>query len=562
MHRRLVAICISALIVFSSTPALPQQQKGVDYSRSPAAPMIGKARELIEAKREYSAALVVLQDAIKLDPKNPFAYQWRGTAYNRMGQYALAIPEFDQALRIDPRLAGALSGRGIARHFLGDSGTGLADLNASIAISSRDARTFYNRGMIYSDVGEQKHAIEDFEKAINLNPAMTDIYGAIGRAHLRLKQYDQAIKAYDEVIKHGGRERPHSGRGNAYLNLGKYDLALADANQAIRFNAGFVEGYMLRARIHLETAKFPEGIADYGKALSLDPKLLGAFLGRARARELARDYANSLIDFEAALAIDQTHGVAIAGRDRIKAKMGTATNTGVPQRGRVALVIGNSRYGVIDNLPNAERDARLVSDGLRRSGFENVEVLINGSRENTLAALASFNRRAAAAEWAVVYYAGHGVELDGNNYLVPVDVQFANDADIPKESIALDHILNAVAGAGRLRLVILDACRENPLVAQIKGKEGSSSGKGLARIEPETGTLVAFATKHGHLATDGAGQNSPFAESLVRRMNSPGLEINQLFRLVHDDVFAATNKVQQPFTYGQLSAQEFYFKPR
>jgi tetratricopeptide (TPR) repeat protein len=341
-----------------------------------------------------------------------------------------------------------------------------------------------------------------------------------------------------------------------------HELAISDFNQAIQLKPDHVDAFWLRGRAHLETTRFKEAISDFDKALMLQPKLLSAILGRARAHEMTRDYAKSLADFELVLAMDEHQGVAVAGRDRIKLKMGAVAEASVQQRGRVALVIGNSRYGVIDNLANAERDARLVADSLRRSGFENVELLIDGSRDRTISALMAFSRRVAAAEWAVIYYAGHGVELDGSNYLVPVDVQFEVDSDIPKESIALDELLNAVGAAGKLRLVILDACRENPLVAQIKGTEGSSSGKGLARIEPESGTVVAFATKHGHLATDGSGQNSPFAESLVRRMNSPGLEISQLFRLVHDDVYAATNKKQEPFTYGQLSAREFYFKSR
>src|SRR5581483_2967939 len=97
------------------------------------------------------------------------------------------------------------------------------------------------------------------------------------------------------------------------------------------------------------------------------------------------------------------------------------------------------------------------------------------------------------ADWAVVYFAGHGVELDGSNYLVPIDVKYENDADIPKESIALDQVINAVAKASKLRLVILDACRDNPLIAEMKGLQPSAAGRGLARIEPESGTLVAFA---------------------------------------------------------------------
>ena len=187
-------------------------------------------------------------------------------------------------------------------------------------------------------------------------------------------------------------------------------------------------------------------------------------------------------------------------------------------------------------------------------------MLLDGSREAVTAKLKSFAEAAAKADWAVVYYAGHGIEFDGSNYLVPVDVKFEQDADIPKESVALDNVLNAVGVAGKLRLVILDACRENPFATDMKRTDAASVGRGLARLEPESGTLVAFATKHGRTATDGAGLNSPFASALVRRMLTPGLEVNQIFRLVHDEVLVETEKQQEPFTYGQLPAQQFYFK--
>jgi len=118
-------------------------------------------------------------------------------------------------------------------------------------------------------------------------------------------------------------------------------------------------------------------------------------------------------------------------------------------------------------------------------------------------------------------------------------------------------MLNAVGGADQMRLVILDACRENQFAGE---KKSLSVGRGLTRIEPESGTPVAFATKHDHYATDGASDHSPFTALLINRLMVPGLEINQLFRMVHDEVYASTAKRQEPFTYGQLSAQGFISK--
>ena len=140
-------------------------------------------------------------------------------------------------------------------------------------------------------------------------------------------------------------------------------------------------------------------------------------------------------------------------------------------------MIGNSHYKGIDKLANPERDATLLYDAFRRLGFEQVQLVIDGSRAATVLALKSFAEAAANADWAVVYYAGHGIEFDGSNYLVPVDVKYDQDADIPKESVALDQVLNAVAGAAKFRLVILDACRENPFVPEMTKSDNSTIGR-------------------------------------------------------------------------------------
>jgi uncharacterized caspase-like protein len=117
-------------------------------------------------------------------------------------------------------------------------------------------------------------------------------------------------------------------------------------------------------------------------------------------------------------------------------------------------------------------------------------------------------------------------------------------------------------GAKKLRLVILDACRDNPFISRMKRSVASRSiGRGLAQVEPESGVLIAFAAKHGQVAMDGDGQNSPFVTALIKRMAMPKLEINKLFRLVRDDVLASTGKRQEPFIYGALSGEDFFLRP-
>lgn len=229
---------------------------------------------------------------------------------------------------------------------------------------------------------------------------------------------------------------------------------------------------------------------------------------------------------------------------------------------RVALVIGNSRYMHAGALENPQSDATAVSSAFRAAGFQTVLMKTDLTQQAMLASLREFASVADTADWAVVYYAGHGIEFGGVNYLLPIDARLEVDRDIELESIDLGKVLAAVEGAKRLRLIILDACRDNPFAAQMRRSVASRSiGRGLARVEPEPGTLVAYAAKHGETASDGAGGNSPFADALVRRIKQhPPIEVRRLFDYVRDDVLKATNRKQQPFSYGSISAEEdFYF---
>jgi uncharacterized caspase-like protein len=175
--------------------------------------------------------------------------------------------------------------------------------------------------------------------------------------------------------------------------------------------------------------------------------------------------------------------------------------------------------------------------------------------------LRSFSALAEGADWAVVYFAGHGIEVGGVNYLIPVDAKLTNDRDVQFEAISLDQIMTTVEGARKIKVVILDACRDNPFAAQMRRTVATRSiGRGLSRVEPEGASLVVYAAKHGQTALDGAGSNSPFADALTKRIAAPGIEISKLFRLVRDDVLEATAGRQEPFTYGSLPGREdFYF---
>lgn len=178
---------------------------------------------------------------------------------------------------------------------------------------------------------------------------------------------------------------------------------------------------------------------------------------------------------------------------------------------RVALVIGNSAYKSAP-LSNPERDVDAMAKAFRAAGFDTVQVHKNLTREGMSRALDAFEAASDGAEISAIYFSGHGLEINGTNYLLPVDAKVATAREVKFEAIPLDDLVQASHGATRLRLILLDACRDNPFVAQSRG----ASGKGLARVEAsQADTLVAYATTAGATAIDGDGKTSPFAAALA-----------------------------------------------
>ena len=225
---------------------------------------------------------------------------------------------------------------------------------------------------------------------------------------------------------------------------------------------------------------------------------------------------------------------------------------------KVALVIGNSNYQKVINLPNPSNDADDVAALLTQMGFEVFKRKDLGFNEMRLA-LGEFSRKAKRADIALIFYAGHGIEVDKHNYLVPTDAVLANSDAVDYEAVPLDMLMRATNGAKRLSLVMLDACRDNPFLQSMANTGGTRSiGRGLAQVEPTRGTLVSFAAKEGTLANDGDGRNSPYTKSLLKNLQQPGVDIQFMFRKVRDDVLQSTNGGQEPFTYGSLPGQEIF----
>ena len=225
---------------------------------------------------------------------------------------------------------------------------------------------------------------------------------------------------------------------------------------------------------------------------------------------------------------------------------------------RVALVIGNGEYKVGERLANPVSDAKLIATALKTARFEVVEAKFNLGITEFRQSLRRFQSQADGAAVAMVYFAGHGIEVGGVNWVVPTDAELRVTRDLEYEAIKLDLLLHALGGA-KLRVLALDACRNNPF-----GRSWQSSSRlvtrGLNRQEADN-VLVLFAAAPGQLADDGEGANSPFASALAKRLPQEGLAIQLLGGLVRDDVMAATGENQRPYVSASITGEPYYLVP-
>ena len=225
---------------------------------------------------------------------------------------------------------------------------------------------------------------------------------------------------------------------------------------------------------------------------------------------------------------------------------------------RVALLIGNGAYEHAPVLKNPGNDSSDLAETLKAVGFD-VTLHTDQGQAAMLDTLRQFQRKARGADIALVYYAGHGIEIDRQNYLIPTDARLETDTDINFEAVPLETMIFAARGAKRLSMVIVDACRDNPFASSMSREDSTRSiGRGLSAVEPTANTLVAYAAKEGTTASDGAGRNSPYAGALIKALQKPGLEVGLMMRQVRDSVLEQTSGQQEPFVYGSLSAEQIF----
>ncbi|UGY05896.1 caspase family protein [Bradyrhizobium quebecense] len=513
-----------------------------DYDQSIAinpsfAPSYGQRAKVYLQNQDYDRALSDFDQAIRLKPAGPFSAGWfnnRAELFVATGDYDRALADYGKSIELDPSSWYAYVNRALVYDFRGKDRLAALHCQDAIKLAPRAAGPYYCRAVVEISAGDLDNAGRDIDRAIATQDGQSEFYSLRGLTLASRGELDQAMRDYD-----------HATQLNAQGALNYARRGLADEKK------GDVEGARADFRHALDVIGLDQLDRTQGQRVARE--------GLQRLDQVAITEKSVVADHSAAKPGPANPAPALAAAVPIP-PIGAGQKATTTER-RIALVVGNSKYRSVPALPNPGQDAAAIADTLRAVGFQDVRLVSDASRDSLVEALKSFANAADGADWAVIYYAGHGMEMAGENYLVPVDAKLATDRDVPFEAVALTQVMGATEGARKLHLVILDACRDNPFANQIKRTVASRSiGRGLAQVEPDSGTLVVYAAKHGQVALDGEGGHSPFVTALIKRMQTPRIEIRKLFDLVRDDVMAATDRRQQPFSYGSVpGSEDFYF---
>jgi tetratricopeptide (TPR) repeat protein len=462
---------------------------------------------------KYELALRDNMQAVQLDPSNANGYASRCLTYVRKGEFDLAIADCSSALEINPNYAFAYGGRAAAYFYKRDYARCIEDASRSIALDPKLSSAWHVRGRAYAELGQIDRGLVDIGHAINTEP----------KAPL-----------------------PYNGRGLLLAKKGQHQRALDDFSRSIALNAKEAEPFANRAELYWKLGQRDRAIQDARMVLALPATAPLARDAQVRAAELITQLTLAPSN-SAPQSAWPTNNNRPPAAPPIPALPGGTVK-------RVALVIGNSSYSGVGALRNPVNDGRAIAAAFRGVGFTEVVERYDLPLGEMSQVLKDFGDRTNGADWAVVYYAGHGMEMNGAAYLLPVDAKLEKDTHVNDETIALDRVLEKVEGARRLKLVILDACRNNPFIARMARSASStrSIGRGLPALEPEGDVLVAYATKHGTTALDGEGANSPYAKALVEHIPAPNVDIRVMFGRVRDTVRKTTRNLQEPYTYGSI----------
>ncbi len=619
---RVIAIIVGVLFAASALADNRKDCKGPDPERSIMAcsAIIKAGRETKKnlaaaysnrgnsyiKKGEYGQAIADYGKAIELNPKYAEAYGGRGAAYSNTGEYGRAIADFDKAIALKPKNADAYRSRGFAYAGKGDYERAIADYDKAISLDPESVLSHYRRALAFAAKGDDASAITAYRMAIGLDPKQAMGSNELGAAYIRKGELDSAIAALDKAINvNPENAEAYGNRGLARLKKGDYEGSVADLDKAIGLDPTSPGNYTHRGLAYYGKGDNDRAIADYDKAISLDPKHGLAYFHRGEAYEKKGQDDRVLADLRLAAAnLPPAESEAVKAQTRIAeleqemaaaakaaaeaelakkqalAKAAPAPAAPPPAKKRVALVIGNSAYENADELVAPGNDARAMSQMLSDMGFS----VISGmdlSKAEFETKIAEFAAAAKSADLSLVYYAGHGLQVAGRNYLVPVDAKVEDHAAVGAELISVEDIVNRMGDENQTGVLLLDACRKNPFLKSLAQSLGAARAgsfsdglaaifgrapvapvnQGLAAMTPERrGLAIGYAAAPGDVAADSAGPNSFFTAALLKHLPAAGLKLELALEEVRADVVAATNNGQSPWTYSGLST-EVFLKP-
>lgn len=413
-------------------------------------------------------------------------------------------------------------------------------------------------------------AISDFEAAITFIRDYWEAYNNKGLSLTFLNRSNDAIVSFTKSMEINKNVTSLTNRAQTYILMNDFNKGLQDLDQALILDPNYADAYFNRPKANAATGQIDQAHSDINKAISINSQPIYLSI-RGIILESKNDIKGAIGDYNLVKESNSTDPAAQAAKAIANSRLLVLviqtpsiqnTKPSNPNSNRVALVIGNSSYLGVPKLLNPTNDAQAMASIFRKLGFTEVIERYDLSRFAMEQVLREFGDKVIDADWAVVFYAGHGMEIGGRNYLIPVDAQLTRSDHIHDEAVPLDRVLTKAANAKILRLVTLDACRDNPFSRKIlqNSTVNRSIGRGLARIKPSSGVLIAYAARDGSVALDGSSQHSPFTEALLANLDQPQLDIRILFSKVRDAVMAKTKGQQEPFTYGSLPGEALYFK--
>lgn len=496
------------LAIATSSPA---QARGADAA----------CTQSTDADVKMKACTDLLQSGRRVSTADKAKYlAYRGWAHTQKQDYPAALADLDMSITLDDRQFGSHGSRAGIHRVLGNLEQALKDIDACIRLAPRFAPARTLRGDILRDTGDTEGALNEYDAALKLDPTE---FSAL------------------------------TSRSVTYRMMGRPKEAQAELMRALALDNRIAE-------IHVAQGQLAESNNDLAKAREAYTRALE----QPKAIRFTNKAGSPIIDAGRQQKIAAARLAVLDNEQPNVASSPAATSTSTQ---KLALVIGNGAYGVASALPNPPKDARRIAQELRSIGFDTTEG-IDMSSDAMRRAVKDFLAKAPHAKVTVIFFAGHGMQINGKNYLVPVDARFTDGKSVTDELIDLDFIMAGLDDKLRANVIVLDACRDNPFEA--KTQVASGPGRSVAirsGLAPQAGlssggtqgagTLIAFATAPGQVALDGEGAGSPFTLALARHIITPGLELQQMLTRVRSEVVASTKGKQVPWSNSSLLGEVY-----